>query len=34
MTKDTKRKHFPIPKTMLGWWIKSKHFNEIAICTD
>lgn len=26
LAKDTKRKHFPIPKTMFGWQIKSKHY--------
>lgn len=24
--KFTKRKYFPIPKTMFGWWIKSKYY--------
>lgn len=25
-SKFSKRKHFPIPKTMLGWWFKSKYY--------
>lgn len=24
--KFAKRKHFPIPKTMFGWWFKSKYY--------